>query len=220
MIALLGDAERHGANLALHSTALSINADDSGIVIDIASEDKLTQLHVSIVINATGHGAPVLAASCRGIASEFVPKAYMAKGNYFSLSGRTPFSSLIYPVPQPGGLEVHLTLDLGMQARFGPDVEWIGSPNPTDDPRRADAFYGAVRRYWPDLADGSLQPAYAGIRPKITPAGAPEADFQIQGPADHGVKGLVNLFGIESPGLTSSLAIADYVTGLLDAHDK
>jgi L-2-hydroxyglutarate oxidase LhgO len=218
MVALLGDAERHGASLALRCAVQSIHAESSGIVLDIENDAQSTQLKASLIVNATGHGAPALAASCRAMKSDLVPAAYLAKGNYFSLSGRPPFSRLIYPVPQPGGLGVHMTLDLGGQARFGPDVEWITSPDLTVDPNRAVGFYGAVRQYWPGLPDGSLQPAYAGIRPKITPPGAPEADFQIQGPAHHGINGLVNLFGIESPGLTSSLALGDYVAGLLGIH--
>ena len=140
-----------------------------------------------------------------------VPPVHYAKGNYFTLSGRSPFSRLIYPVPVPGGLGVHLTVDLGGQARFGPDVEWIDTLDYTVDPSRSDSFYAAVRKYWPALKDGALQPGYAGIRPKIVPKGAPGQDFVIQGPQTHGVPGLINLFGIESPGLTASLAIADHV---------
>ena len=140
-----------------------------------------------------------------------VPSAYYAKGNYFTLSGRSPFSRLIYPVPVPGGLGVHLTVDLGGQARFGPDVQWIDEIDYTVDPSRADSFYAAVRTYWPALKDGALQPGYAGIRPKTVPRGSPAQDFVVQGPQSHGVAGLINLFGIESPGLTASLAIANHV---------
>ena len=143
--------------------------------------------------------------------SDRVPTAYYAKGNYFTLAGRSPFSRLIYPVPVPGGLGVHITVDLGGQAKFGPDVEWIDGIDYTVDPHRADKFYAAVRRYWPGLKDGALQPGYAGIRPKTVPQGAPAQDFVVQGPADHGVPGLINLFGIESPGLTASLALAEQV---------
>jgi L-2-hydroxyglutarate oxidase LhgO len=162
-------------------------------------------------VNSAGLSAPDLAREIAGMPAERVPGAYYAKGNYFTLSGRSPFSRLIYPVPVPGGLGVHLTIDLGGQARFGPDVQWIDAINYTVDPARADSFYAAVRTYWPDLQDGALQPGYAGIRPKITPRGAPAQDFVVQGPQTHGVRGLINLFGIESPGLTASLAIADYV---------
>jgi L-2-hydroxyglutarate oxidase LhgO len=148
-----------------------------------------------------------------------VPRAYLAKGSYYGLAGRSPFAHLIYPVPVPGGLGTHVTLDLAGRARFGPDVEWVETRDYRVDPARADSFYAAIRRYWPDLPDGALQPDYAGIRPKIAAPGAPAADFVIEGPRDHGVAGLVNLFGIESPGLTASLAIADYVAALLGCGD-
>jgi L-2-hydroxyglutarate oxidase LhgO len=137
------------------------------------------------------------------------------EGNYFSLAGRSPFSRLVYPVPEPGGLGVHISIDLAGQARFGPDVEWIEDIAYDVDPRRADGFYAEVRRYWPGLRDGALQPAYSGIRPKLGPAGTPAADFVVEGPEDHGVPGLVNLFGIESPGLTASPAIAACVVAKL-----
>jgi L-2-hydroxyglutarate oxidase LhgO len=140
-----------------------------------------------------------------------VPMAYYAKGNYFTLTGRAPFTRLIYPVPVPGGLGVHLTIDMGGQAKFGPDVEWVDRIEYSVDPRRAESFYAAVRKYWPALKDEALQPGYAGIRPKIVPKGAPAQDFVVQGPQTHGVPGLINLFGIESPGLTAALAIADHV---------
>jgi L-2-hydroxyglutarate oxidase LhgO len=145
-----------------------------------------------------------------------VPEAYYAKGNYFTLGARSPFARLIYPVPEAAGLGVHLTIDLGGQAKFGPDVQWVDSPDDLlVDPARGEAFYAEVRRYWPALKDGALQPGYAGIRPKISGPGEAARDFLIQGPAEHGVPGLVNLFGIESPGLTSCLAIATMVAGLL-----
>jgi L-2-hydroxyglutarate oxidase LhgO len=170
------------------------------------------------VVNAAGLQAPVLAARVAGLPARHVPQAYYAKGNYFTLAGRSPFSRLIYPVPEAAGLGVHLTIDLGGQARFGPDVQWVDNPQDLEvDPARGDAFYAEVRKYWPALPDGALLPAYAGIRPKIHGPGAPASDFMIQGPAVHGVPGLVNLFGIESPGLTSALAIAEYVQGLLRA---
>ena len=182
-----------------------------GIEIDVGGADPMT-LRCRLLINSAGlacagSGADGSAA-CRPIGCR---RAYYAKGNYFTLSGRSPFSRLIYPVPVPGGLGVHLTVDLGGQARFGPDVEWIDTLDYTVDPSRSDSFYAAVRKYWPALKDGALQPGYAGIRPKIVPKGAPGQDFVIQGPQTHGVPGLINLFGIESPGLTASLAIADHV---------
>jgi L-2-hydroxyglutarate oxidase LhgO len=144
-----------------------------------------------------------------------VPPTYYAKGNYYSLSGRSPFSRLVYPMPNDAGLGVHITLDLAGQARFGPDVEWIDRIDYDVDPRRAAGFYAAIREYWPGLKDGSLAPGYAGVRPKLVGPGAPAADFVISGPRDHGVPGLVNLFGIESPGLTAALAIAEHVRELL-----
>jgi L-2-hydroxyglutarate oxidase LhgO len=150
-----------------------------------------------------------------GFPAKHIPTAYFAKGNYFTLLGRSPFDRLVYPVPEPGGLGVHLTLDLAGRARFGPDVQWVSERDYTVDPSRGDRFYAAIRTYWPDLKNGALQPAYAGIRPKISGPGAPAADFRIDGPEVHGVAGVVNLFGIESPGLTASLAIADHVAALL-----
>ena len=156
-----------------------------------------------------------VAAGLQGLAPHFVPPIYFAKGNYFSISGRSPFSRPIYPLPEQAGLGIHATVDLAGQVRFGPDVEWTGQVDYTVDPGRADAFYRAVRTYYPGLADGMLQPAFCGIRPKLQPAGAAAGDFVIQGPETHGIDGLVNLFGIESPGLTASLAIADRVAEML-----
>ncbi len=151
-----------------------------------------------------------------GLPAQHVPPSHYAKGNYFTLPGRSPFSRLIYPVPEAAGLGVHLTVDMGGQAKFGPDVQWVDSPEDlVVDPARGDAFYAEVRKYWPALADGALTPGYAGIRPKIQAPHEAAKDFMIQGPRDHGVAGLVNLFGIESPGLTSSLAIGDYVSRML-----
>ena len=189
---------------------------DGGIEIAVGGADPMT-LRCRTVVNSGGLHAPALAQKIAGMPSNQVPPAYYAKGNYFTLTGRSPFSRLIYPVPVPGGLGVHITVDLGGQAKFGPDVEWIDGIDYNVDPHRADKFYAAVRRYWPALQDGALQPGYAGIRPKIVPQGAPAQDFVVQGPADHGVPGLVNLFGIESPGLTSSLALADLVRDIANA---
>ena len=164
------------------------------------------------VVNAAGLTASWLAKRFKGLDIAHIPNAYFAKGNYFTLTGKSPFSRLIYPVPEAAGLGVHLTLDLGGQAKFGPDVQWVDSPDDlVVSVEHEDAFYQEVRKYWPDLQDGSLQPGYAGIRPKISGPHEASADFCIQGPAVHGVKGLVNLFGIESPGLTSSLAIGEAV---------
>jgi L-2-hydroxyglutarate oxidase LhgO len=168
-------------------------------------------LEAGLVVNAAGLHAPALAARFDGLAPGSVPRAWFAKGSYYGLAGRSPFSRLIYPVPEPGGLGVHLTLDLGGQARFGPDVEWVDRIDYAVDPRRAAGFAEAIRRYWPGLPAGALQPGYAGIRPKISGPGEPPADFVIQDARVHGLPGLVNLFGIESPGLTASLAIAEEV---------
>jgi len=216
MLALQGDAEEHGAMLAFNSPLERGRVVDGGIEIAVGGADPMT-LRCRTVVNSGGLHAPALAQKIAGMPSNQVPPAYYAKGNYFTLTGRSPFSRLIYPVPVPGGLGVHITVDLGGQAKFGPDVEWIDGIDYNVDPHRADKFYAAVRRYWPALQDGALQPGYAGIRPKIVPQGAPAQDFVVQGPGDHGVPGLVNLFGIESPGLTSSLALADLVRDIANA---
>ena len=210
MLALQGDAENAGAIPVFFSPALGGHARDRRIEIDVGGADPIT-LRCRLMVNSAGLHAPLLARRIVGMPADRIPTDYYAKGNYFTLTGRSPFSRLIYPVPVPGGLGVHLTIDLGGQARFGPDVEWIDTIDYTVDPRRSDGFYDAVRRYWPGLKDGALQPGYAGIRPKIVPRGAPAQDFVVQGPQTHGVAGLINLFGIESPGLTASLAIADHV---------
>jgi L-2-hydroxyglutarate oxidase LhgO len=210
MLALQGDAENAGAVPVFFSPVLGGRVLDRRIEIDVGGADPMT-LRCRLLVNSAGLTAPDLARGLLGMPPERVPTAYYAKGNYFTLTGRSPFSRLIYPVPVPGGLGVHLTVDLGGQARFGPDVEWVDTPEYTVDPHRSDSFYAAVRKYWPALKDGALQPGYAGIRPKIVPKGAPGQDFVVQGPQTHGVPGLINLFGIESPGLTASLAIADHV---------
>jgi L-2-hydroxyglutarate oxidase LhgO len=210
MLALLGDAENAGAIAAFLSPVSGGRVVQGGIEIDVGGAEP-TGLRCGLLVNSAGLHAPGLASRIAGVPNDRIPPSYYAKGNYFTLSGRSPFSRLIYPVPVPGGLGVHLTIDLGGQARFGPDVQWIDTIDYTVDPARADSFYAAVRKYWPALKDGSLRPGYAGIRPKIVPRGAPAQDFVVQGPQTHGVPGLINLFGIESPGLTASLALADYV---------
>jgi L-2-hydroxyglutarate oxidase LhgO len=217
MLSLQGDLENAGGVVVLNSPLA--NASCASSAITLVTEDG-TELQAASVVNAAGLQAAALAARFAGLDPACVPRSYYAKGNYFTQSGRSPFSRLIYPVPEPGnhlaGLGVHLTLDLGGQAKFGPDVQWVDSPEDLlVDPARGDAFYAEVRKYWPALADGALAPGYAGIRPKIQPPGAPPSDFVIQGPQANGVRGLVNLFGIESPGLTSSLAIARHVAYLL-----
>ncbi|MDQ0013049.1 L-2-hydroxyglutarate oxidase LhgO [Variovorax boronicumulans] len=213
MLSLLGDLENAGGMLALKSPVTRAECGDRGIVL-IAKDG--TTLRCRSVVNAAGLRAPALARRFEGLPSSAIPTEYFAKGNYFTLSGRAPFSRLIYPVPEPGGLGVHLTLDLGGQAKFGPDVQWVESADDlVVNPARGDGFYAEVRKYWPALPDGGLIPGYAGMRPKISGPGEPAADFMIDGPASHGVPGLVNLFGIESPGLTSSLAIGAHVARLL-----
>lgn len=214
MLALQGDAERDGAVVALKSPVDSIEAISGGFVVKVGGEAPM-ELRAACVVNSAGLAANKLARRIRGLDARHVPPLYLARGNYFSMSGRVPFSRLIYPMPNEAGLGVHLTLDLGGQARFGPDVEWIDSIDYNVDPRRAETFYPQIRSYWPALPDGALQPAYAGIRPKLSGPGEPAADFLIQGAASHGVRGLVNLFGIESPGLTASLAIAQRVCELV-----
>jgi L-2-hydroxyglutarate oxidase LhgO len=210
MLALQGDAENAGAMCVFHSPVSGGRVTNNGISVEVGGAEPMT-LHCRLLVNAAGLRAPTLARNIEGAPADRTPNAYYAKGNYFTLSGRSPFSRLIYPVPVPGGLGVHLTIDLGGQARFGPDVQWIDAIDYTVDPARADSFYAAVRKYWPALQDGALQPGYAGIRPKIVPRAAPAQDFIVQGPQTHGVRGLIHLFGIESPGLTASLSLADYV---------
>ena len=172
---------------------------------------------VDAVVNSAGLGAQTLARATEGYPQERVPKLALAKGNYFSYSGRPVFQRLIYPVPIPGGLGVHVTLDLAGRMRFGPDVEWIEDENYDVDARRGDSFYASVRTYWPGLPDNTIVPDYAGIRPKISGKGEPQMDFMIDAPKDHGVPRLVMLFGMESPGLTSSLAIGEEVAGYLSS---
>ncbi|WP_428492231.1 NAD(P)/FAD-dependent oxidoreductase [Rhodopila sp.] len=210
MVALQGDAEDAGSVGVFFSPVLGGRVVGRGVEIDVGGADPMT-LRCRLLVNSAGLHAAALAGRLRGMPAERVPTTYYAKGNYFTLSGRSPFSRLIYPVPVPGGLGVHLTVDLGGQARFGPDVEWVDTIDYTVDPSRSDSFYAAVRKYWPGLKDGGLQPGYSGIRPKIVPKGVAGQDFVVQGPQTHGVAGLINLFGIESPGLTASMAIAEHV---------
>jgi L-2-hydroxyglutarate oxidase LhgO len=210
MLALRGDAEDAGAVCAFHTPLLHARAAEGRIELDAGGAAPMS-LECRLLVNAAGLNAPAVARNIDGMPIELIPPAYLAKGNYFSCNARAPFSHLIYPVPEPGGLGVHLTLDMAGQARFGPDVEWVGKGDYAVDPARAERFSPAIRREWPPLPTCPLMPSYSGIRPKIVPPAVATQDFLIQGPREHGVDGLINLFGIESPGLTSSLAIADYV---------
>jgi len=214
MLAYQGDAEDAGAMLAFHSPVISGRLEDDGVYL-MAGRDEPFEISADIVVNSAGLHAQHVAGKIEGFPAEHVPPTYYAKGNYYSLVGRPPFSRPIYPVPEQAGLGVHVTVDIAGQVRFGPDVEWIEDLNYDVDPSRADVFYDAVRKYFPDLKDGAIQPGYSGIRPKIQAPGEAAKDFVVQGPDVHGIDGLVNLFGIESPGLTASLAIARHVSGVL-----
>ncbi|MDR0259497.1 MAG: FAD-dependent oxidoreductase, partial [Comamonas sp.] len=209
MLSLQGDLENAGGMVVFNSPLAAARCEGGHIL--LRTED-VTELQARTVVNAAGLWAPDLARKFEGADGSQLPIAHYAKGNYFTLSGRAPFKQLIYPVPEVGGLGVHLTLDLGGQAKFGPDVQWVASAEDLMvDPARGDAFYAAVRRYWPGLQDGALAAGYAGIRPKISGPGEPDADFVLHGPEVHGAPGLFHLLGIESPGLTSCLAIAKAV---------
>jgi L-2-hydroxyglutarate oxidase LhgO len=215
MLSLLGEAEAHGADIVYGTRVSTVEPTRRGlcVTVDGAAEPAL-RCHT--VVNAAGLDAARIARCVRNFPSEHIPPIFYAKGSYFALSGRVPFRRLIYPVPEAGGLGVHMTVDLGGQARFGPDVEWVGDIDYEVDEKRVDGFYAAIRRYWPGLRDGQLHAAYAGIRPKLSGPGQPAADFLISGPSAHGVPGIVNLFGIESPGLTASLDLADRVIRAAD----
>lgn len=214
MLAYLGDAESAGAMLALKSPLERAAVRGEGFELRVAGADPI---RCRLLVNSAGLTAPSVARRIEGYPAALAPGEFYAKGNYYSLARRAPFSRLIYPVPEPGGLGVHITLDLAGQARFGPDVEWIDRIEYSVDPGRSARFYAAIRRYWPGLPDGALSPGYAGIRPKTAGPGDPAPDFAIQGPAEHGIPGLVNLYGIESPGLTASLALADTVAASLQS---
>jgi L-2-hydroxyglutarate oxidase LhgO len=219
MLALQGDLEAGGGMVAFGSQVVAATLGGGTEPHVIATGDG-TELGARVIVNAASLHACVLARAFAGLDPRFVPREYFAKGNYYALAGRSPFQHLIYPAPADAWLGVHLTLDLGGQAKFGPDIEWLDVARPEDidyavDPRRAESFYAEVRRYWPALPDGVLQPSYSGVRPKIHGPHEKAPDFRIDGPQLHGVPGLVNLFGIESPGLTSALAIAEHVAALL-----
>ncbi len=208
------DAEQAGATVVLRAPVLAGQVMGGGFTVDVGGAEPM-QLACKLLINSAGLYAPSLARRIAGIPAQAIPPDYYCRGVYFTLAGKTPFKRLVYPVPEHAGLGVHLTLDMAGAARFGPDTEWIDGIDYTVDPRRGDKFYAAIRHYWPDLPNDSLMPGYAGVRPKISGPKEPGADFMIAGPETHGVPGLVNLFGIESPGITASLAIADHVASLL-----
>jgi L-2-hydroxyglutarate oxidase LhgO len=210
MLSYQGEMEDHGGMIAFQAPLISGEVVPGGIRLNVGGAEPM-EIECRVLVNAAGLYAPAVARSIAGIPSQTIPQSFLCKGSYYGLAGRAPFQRLIYPVPEPGGLGVHLTLDLGGQARFGPDVEWVTEEDYAVDLGRASGFYAAIRRYWPGLPDDGLVPGYAGIRPKISGPTDPAADFVIAGPQVHGIEGLVNLFGIESPGLTSSLALAERV---------
>ena len=210
MLAIRGDLEHAGGVIACNSPVRRGRCDRHAIHLEVGADEGV-ELAARVVINSAGLRAQELSRRIDGIPRESIPPTLYAKGNYYVLQGKAPFNRLIYPVPEPGGLGVHLTLDLAGRARFGPDVEWIEKLEYTVEPARAERFYRAIRGYWPALPDGALHPGYAGIRPKLSGPGTAAADFLIQGPEAHGVRGLINLYGIESPGLTAALAIAEQV---------
>ncbi len=216
MLAYLGDAESNGASLALSSPVVSGRAENGGILLEVGGAEPMSVL-CDTVVNSAGFSAQAVARTIAGLPVHTIPATYYAIGHYYTLTGAAPFRRLVYPVARQDWLGVHVTLDLGGRVKFGPDFSWIDRVDYRFDESREAAFYQAIRRYYPGLKDGALQPGYTGIRPKIHGPGQPASDWVIQGPRDHGVTGLVNLYGIESPGLTSSLAIADHVATLLAA---
>lgn len=215
MVAYQRDAESAGATIALRTPFARAELVREGEIRVHAGGEEKASFTTTVLVNAAGLHASAVAGAIAGLEATYVPRTRYAKGSYLGLSGRCPFTRLIYPAPSKAGLGIHLTIDLGGQARFGPDVEWVDRIDYSVDPGRCADFYAAIRRYWPDLPDGSLTPGYSGIRPKLYAANEAAVDFRIDGPEVHGVPGLVNLFGIESPGLTASLAIASEVVGRL-----
>ena len=226
MQSLLADAEAHGANIAYDTKASSLRTTPRGIETAVNAE-YAPVVRARVVVNAAGLQAHRVALSIQDFPPQFIPQVHFAKGSYFALSGASPFSRLVYPAPPPGGhLGIHMTIDLGGAARFGPDSEWVPDSesvhshghgfNYEVDPQRLPLFAEAIRQYWPGLDPTRLYPAYAGIRPKVSGPGEATRDFCISGPQEHGIAGIVNLFGVESPGLTASLALGEYIAGMAD----
>ena len=216
MQSLLADAEQAGASIAYGADVTALQPQAQGIDL-VIGEDSAPALRAKVVVNSAGLGAQRVAACIEGFPRQYIPEVRFAKGSYFALAGRSPFAHLIYPAPPTSGghLGVHMTLDLAGAARFGPDMEWVDEIDYAVDPNRAAGFADAIRQYWPQLDPQRLQPAYAGIRPKLSQPGEAARDFRISGPEEHGFRGIVNLFGMDSPGLTASLAIGDYIAAML-----
>ncbi len=215
MLAYQGDLEDAGGMIAFNAALERAAVTPEGFRLQVGGEAPM-DVECRILVNSAGLDAPLLARKIEGYDHALAPTAHYCKGSYYTLPGKSPFARLIYPVPEEAGLGVHVTIDMGGQCRFGPDIEWVDAIDYDVDPRRADVFYSAVRKYWPALKDNALEPGYAGVRPKLGPAGGINTDFVIQGPAVHGIPGLVHLYGIESPGLTASAAIGDAVVMVLD----
>jgi L-2-hydroxyglutarate oxidase LhgO len=216
MLALKRDIEEHGGHVVVSAPLLSARVTGAGFELEVGGSDPV-RVRCKTLVNSAGLFAQAVAARIEGLPGATIPPCHYAKGHYFVLSGKAPFSRLVYPVPEPGGLGVHVTLDLGGQARFGPDVSYVEGVDYAFDDSRKSRFVTAIRRYFPGFVEDDLLPGYTGIRPKLGPAGSGTQDFMVQGPSEHGVPGLVQLFGIESPGLTASLALAALVRRLTEA---
>ena len=214
MNALLGDAQNSSAQLVLNSPVIGGMITDRGIQLDVGGKDPIS-VHCKVCVNAAGHNATEVSKSIIGLDAELIPNVVFAKGNYFALTSKKPFKRLIYPVPDENGLSIHVSPDMSGSIRFGPDTEFTTSIDYTVDPKRVGPFYEGIRKFWPALQDGDLEPGYAGIRPKLSEARATSLDFLIQGPQMHGIPGLICLYGLESPGLTSSMAIGEYICEIL-----
>jgi L-2-hydroxyglutarate oxidase LhgO len=215
LMALLADVEAAGGTLVVQAAVGDIEASDGGLVLQVGDGEAVSELRCRWLLNCAGLSAVTLLQRIRGYPLQRLRRAYFAKGNYFVCQGARPFRRLVYPMPDNAGLGIHATLDLDGTTRFGPDVQWVEDPDYRVDPQRAESFYAAIREYWPAIPQGSLQPGYAGVRPKLVGPAAAAADFEIEDPAAHGVPGLINLLGIESPGLTSSLALGEEIARLV-----